>query len=56
MTLFEELCSDMGIGKGTEAEELMVEIVDELLFDPDYLPDEELIRIAKRRFKERAGE
>ena len=50
MTLFEELCKDMGIGKNTEAEKCMSEIVDDLLFDETYRPDDELIAEAKRCF------
>ncbi|MBQ3326187.1 MAG: hypothetical protein IJG86_00190 [Clostridia bacterium] len=50
MTLFEELCRDMGIGAGSEAEEKMNEIVTDMIFEEPIRTDDEMIAEAKKRF------
>lgn len=50
MTYFEEICGLLGISEGTEAEESLKDIVNELIFKG--VPFEEISRIAVARFKE----
>ncbi|MBR4419389.1 MAG: hypothetical protein IKT32_00760 [Clostridia bacterium] len=51
MTVFESICKELGVYPNTIAEQILVEMCNELIFDDKPHSDEEIAKIVIKRFK-----